>query len=174
MPEEIDNFKSLISKIEAYKPQVITIDGLNGVGKTTLADDLKKILGHHVEVINLDHFLKEDLGIFKLKMNLLRNKFKEILNSSRENIVIIEGVLMRDVMEKLRSVTNNRVSDSEIYYIYYMKKGHVRGNFDSFYEAKKVSDLVEDILLRKQLFCYHQRFRPCERADVIYVITEEY
>lgn len=178
MPEEIDDIEELIKKIQAYNPRIITIDGLGRSGKTTLAHDISQRLGQNkVTVISLDLFLRPCFGRTLFKIGILRNILKEQLKSNQDDkIIIVEGVFLRQVMEKLRRATNNRVGDQQIYHIYCVVKNPVRGNFDDFYEAKDISDLYVTVPPTPwwiQLFHYHQRFNPCERADIMYVRMKE-
>lgn len=180
MPEEIDDIEELIKKMQAYNPRIITIDGVGGSGKTTLAHDISQRLGQEkkVTVISLDLFLRSGSGRALFKIGILRNVLKEQLKLNQDDkIIIVEGVFLRQVMEKLRRATNNRVGDQQVYHIYCVIKNPVRGNFDSFYEAKDISSLYEETVPPTpwwiQLFHYHQRFNPCERADIIYIRTQE-
>lgn len=180
MPEVIDDFEELIKKIQGQNLRIITIDGLDGIGKTTTANKLAcyliKNLEVRVEIINLDLFLRRNLNLFRLKIGMLRNILKEILNSSKENIVIIEGLLMREVMEKLRRVTTHRVNDNEICHIYCKKKSST-GLYDGFYEKEKCEDLIingyKPPMLQYQLLKYHKKFEPCSKVCIIYVIPEK-
>lgn len=174
MPEEIDDFEELIKKIQAYKPRIVTIDGLDGIGKTTLAHEISRRLGQNeVTVISLDLFLRPFFGRALFKIGILRNLLREQMKSNQDNkTIIVEGVLLREVMEKLRRATNNRVDDKEVYHIY-CKSRSTAGVYDDFYEAERCEDLIingyKASTLRCQLLKYHKKFEPCSKADVIYI-----
>ena len=103
---------NLAAALRRYRTGVIAIDGVLGVGKSTLSRRLAKRLG--CSVVHLDKHLRKRRGTFFTALRIGQISRAMTQGSS---ISIIEGVCALQVLEKLN------VSPTAIVYVKRMKNG---------------------------------------------------
>ena len=170
---------------------IITFDGFDGVGKSTLAQPLAKVLG--LPLIGLDRFLESDQDKYldALKLDELKGAICNRLRSGGR--VIIEGCMIDAALERLCKVADCRIyvmqiSDPESFGdIEWVTKYDVLYGDQSADEliaklderreglAMRLSELFGDDEsgyigtsgLERELIYYHKKFRPHDSANII-------
>jgi len=133
--------RELASLIAALPDALVAIDGFQGAGKSALATEIAATLG--MRCVHLDDFLLSGRAGF---VEFL--KYPELSNALANRPVLVEGVCLLEVLERLALRPDMLVYvDSAI-----PEKNTARG--------------------RGQVACeimsYHKRFQPISVADVIY------
>lgn len=166
----------IIETIKETTPEIVGIDGLDGVGKTTLAKEIEKLLYRRV---SLDDYLnKKSDGYFSfLDFERLR---KDLLSGGK---FVIEGVILQKVINALGIKVN---------YLIYATDSVWLDNWSDEYEGKYLKTTLEDIIsdeeeavnrlnqvidpgsknyemkgLRREIYEYSFEHRPWLMADII-------
>ena len=148
------------------------IDGIDGVGKTTLANTLAELTGF--KVIHLDDYVdrNRDGYVAHLKIDQLQH---DVIES---DTFIIEGVCLLSILKRLDVVVDN--------HIYIKRLSH--GLWADEHECEIASDVEEFILrereaigllsdapfmpelpgLAEELIRYHHEFNPHSTADTVF------
>jgi len=182
---ETSVINEIIELIERGNFQLICIDGIDGVGKSTLADKLSVSLGF--SSINLDDYVEEEKGNFVDFLNLAR--LSAAINESKQAI-IIEGICLLEVLSKI-----DRSPDLLIYIKRMSSYGSWRDeeeceiteDIEEFIQKKK-QDLKEFCIaeariegrefnenefsfpaLREEIFRYHYKHSPHKKAGVLFI-----
>lgn len=164
--------------------RLIGIDGINGVGKTTLSIKLAAELG--CTHINLDDYVVKNRGTFV--EHIKYDELRSVIHTAHAP-VIIEGICLLAVLEKLQRKVDilvyvRRISEFGLWrdetkcdivgnvdeLLSYEKdthrkfceaEAHIEGkDFDP--KACDIPPLVEEVIR------YHHRFAPYGQADMIY------
>ena len=174
------------------KVSIITFDGFDGVGKSSLARHLAASL--KLPVIDLDDFLEEHQDCFleALKFTDLSRAITNALFSHRK--VIVAGCLVETALE--------RTGNSPDFLFYVMRTARMLSRpdiesideFDTLYGEKSADQLIADLEemmegwtrmpeefggggsgdipnLERELIRYHRERRPHDKADLIVKIT---
>lgn len=181
---QTSDISEIVRTLEATKFRLIGIDGVDGSGKSALAKALSGELGNiHV---NLDDYLDKNRGQFVscVKYDEVRRQ----LDDAKESI-IIEGVCLLAVIENLEQdldilIYVKRVSDygswrdevdcdvTEDIDEFVRKKKEEHRKFvrlEADIEGKPVDPNDLDFpQLAEEVIRYHNRFRPHEKADIIF------
>jgi hypothetical protein len=160
---------------------VIGIDGVQGVGKSTLAKNVAAQLG--CKLLSLDGFLvpKQDCYVDAIRFDELRAAFGAATNSG--GLVIIEGICLLSVLDRI-----GVRPDLLIYLKRRSDSGRWLDESNLAWEGEEealVSRITEQTLrmrramagrfgrttdlppsLRLEVAKYHFRYRPSEKADV--------
>lgn len=164
--------------IKTNAPIIVGIDGIDGVGKTSLAKDIEK-LGYRR--ISLDDFLiKKSGGYFQyLDFDHLN---KEVKRFSKRRL-IIEGVLLQKVLQKLNVSPNYSIYITDNVWIYdwleecygqyaaldlkniIKKEEEITNRLAKITEQKPKQYKMKG--LRRELFEYTFSYRPWGKANVI-------
>lgn len=153
----------------------IGIDGIDGVGKSTLASALSTELGY--AVVTLDSYLEKNQGNFAEHLNYVQ------LNSAMDqlNAFIVEGVCLMEVLQRLH------IQLDALIYVKRKNCGlwaderelNVEGDVEEFLQREnelarwfgKLEDPDEDdsgLGLSEEIVRYHATFIPHEKANLIY------
>lgn len=150
--------------------EIISVDGNTGSGKTTLAKRLAQ--GLCCKHIKLDDFLERNGRPYleQLRLDDLRLRLEEALTA--ELLVVLDGVLMDCVLERLDAVAVKRVYVKAVFSGRWLDENEL---CDSTHDSDDpirqpgaripVPPLIEDIIR------YHHERRPDKTADYVYERT---
>lgn len=168
----------VLQKIKETTPNIVGIDGNDGVGKTSLAKGIEK-LGY--KRISLDDFLKKKSGeYFKfIDFETLRKTIKKFSNK----LIVIESVLLRKILEKLSLTPSYFVYMTNSVWVYdwleeYQGKYYGLTLNEIIKNVEQDVDRLKRVLnpnskpykmdgLRREIYEYSYEYRPWEKADVI-------
>ena len=178
----------LISEIKRMtipsEPILVSIDGIDGSGKTTLADFLVKCIG--CSVIHLDEYIDENQGAYVEFMRSTELQRAILETKKRSYCVLVEGICVLQVLEVIDLKPDCRI------YIKKLRWGHY-WNYGKIYEGamtlKEKLSLQEESIrkfgelegnspiqegeialsgLMRNIISYHWNYRPEEKADIVF------
>jgi len=182
--KETSDVNEIVELINGGTFQLIGIDGIDGAGKSTLAEKLSGLLG--LNHINLDDYAEKEKGTFVDFLDL--NRLNDALNESQQ-AVIIEGICLLEVLSRI-----DRCADLLIY----IKKMSSYGSWrdeDEFEITEEIEEFIhnqkQDLkefcmveaeiegrefnekefsfpALREEIFRYHYKHSPHKRANVLF------
>jgi hypothetical protein len=166
-----DDPAMLATRIKAIGAGLIAIDGCCGAGKTHLA----KWLGttQDIRVVEADKFLIPQTEVFvkSLRMDELRTAVIE--TNPKENLVILEGVCIRNVLEEL-AITASM-------FVYVLRTPEMGVPYDADildfececeihkYEGREPR--APEVVLGPELAEYHRHQKPRRTADILFIRT---
>lgn len=181
-PKIIHDVDSLLNEIRdlcRVQKGIISIDGFNGSGKTPLAKQLcSRLSADHIEA---DRFLEREKGGY---LNYLRyDDLKEQIrmSSAQDALVLLEGVCMREILEKLclkatvniyvKEISAGGWCDGFIFQQYGSADEAIAGKEASVAEISRLLGEPCTPLtgLDRELIEYHFAFKPHETADLIFI-----
>lgn len=167
---EISCEKAILHEVEDTKK--IGIDGIDGVGKSTLAGTLANHLG--VDHIDIDNYLDKNHGGY---LQYLDYKSLET-DLAKANGFVLEGVCLLAVIEIIDTKLDTLI------YIKRMAHGlwanerecNISGDVNEFIESERdvvnlisgSSDNEESLGLAEEVIRYHDKYRPHEKVDIIF------
>jgi hypothetical protein len=93
---ELQNVTALVEVLRPLPSGIVSFDGCDGAGKTTLAQKISDALGH--DVVDLDKHLVRDTGEFVNAIRLAE-LVKDIDGAlTRSRVVLLSGVCMQQVL----------------------------------------------------------------------------
>jgi len=173
MVDTIINIEELTQKlkeeIERNRCNIIGIDGLDGTGKALLAKKLENML--KANRISLDSCLDRNKGSYRDHIDYIR--LKQDLDSfiTRRSLLIIEGVLLLEILNKINIVP------SKIIYVEPMDNSTKKYDFERIMK-EELSDLLEyynceqkkwpnlNFRFQKEVVEYHKKYNPVEKVDL--------
>ncbi len=180
-----DLISNLRERLFEGKVGVIGIDGIDGSGKTTLANEIGTAL--KLPVLSIDDFLNKQKGSYL--EHLKYSDLSSAINSSSAPI-IIEGVCLLHVAEDVG------LNVTDLIYIKQVNDWNFWIDEETCDPKKPVEELIERLgedadeistsieglvpstadtgskgltPFRKQIIRYHARFRPARKADYIFL-----
>ncbi|WP_321947862.1 shikimate kinase [Paraburkholderia sp. J10-1] len=152
---------------EALRPVaggLITFDGCDGAGKTTLALKLSEALGH--EVVDVDKHLNRQMGEYVKAIRLSELASDVESAFARSPVVLLSGICMRQVL-----VAINRIATVAVYVQRNTPMG-LAGDSD-FIDVESGLEASKDVLsffteLDREVYAYHRAYRPRENADIVF------
>jgi hypothetical protein len=182
----IDDLSSHLLELFAQKrATIVGIDGMDGIGKSTLANDVARRID--AKLISLDNYLDRKMGAYVAYLRCAELKVA-LMEESR--MIIVEGVCLRAAAERCGFHV-----DAHIYALRLDKYGiwddericlaatppeglktelqtfrNVLAGISSSDPAYIPDD--QTLGLDGELIDYHAAYRPVERADVLFNITE--
>jgi len=166
---------------------LIAVDGMDGVGKTTLSKKLGAALS--ARVVHLDDFIQQNEEGLYVKFIELEPLGQAIMRvTSSAPCVIVEGVCVLAVLDQLGVLPGFHV------YVKELKFGRLWQHKDKLYGSaatldeklaqedelnQKFAELEPEVEglapdnLRRDLIRYHWRYRPDEHANVVFAITKD-
>ena len=180
MQQLINNTNALSSKIkcliENIPSLVIGIDGIKGAGKTYIANQL--CLNINISYIGLDSYVsKNDKSSFRECFNY--GKLERDINAIliRQKSIIVEGILLLEVLEKIR------IKPSLLVYVEpgYTTADNIKEDFARI-KNNSLEEIIEYYKHEKQSFGYlhnlnftldievadyHKKYNPVSKADFI-------
>ena len=163
--EIVDDLVALATQL-ANMRGLIAIDGVHGVGKSTLARALAQRLG--CEAIAADDFLQRNRGLYvdAILIDDLRGRLNATLASV--SAVILEGVCARAVVERLG------LTATAFVYVKRLTPAGVPSDWQILdAENGEVAEPFYFSDLDREILHYHARYRPSTRADILFLRTEQ-
>lgn len=182
MAQEFTNSAELAAALKNVSPVLIGIDGVDGTGKSTLANTLGPAIP--ATVVSLDDFLNKNEGSFVASIRVA--ELGEAIR--RADPTIIEGVCLLEVTQMI---------GIELSVLVYVKRVGPSGWYDeSTYDTDEpIGQLIERLnaelalmpagiggrkedgppqleQVRKEIIRYHSHHRPSREADFVYLRSE--
>ena len=181
-PEELA--RHLMAKNVDKSALLIGIDGKDGIGKSTLAKELSRLI--NAKLISLDDFLvrNQDKYVDSLKIGEITDAIK-----STTGIVIIEGVCLLAAVDRIDAKLNDLI------YVKRTRHG-IWVDEDTCGSTKTADEVIADeerelaafleweagqegkdlptntdiklSALREEIIRYHAKYKPSERASVVF------
>jgi predicted kinase len=160
---------------DVSRPHFICIDGMHGVGKSSLARCIGGLLD--APVFSSDHFRIRDAESYIDQLNLRQLKSCLRIARRRGGAVIFDAVLNAEVLEAL-----NLKADTTIYVRHNWPKGKVTHAdlFDDTISREQLEDqalsltrelgwpMSHSVALECQLIAYHKQRSPHVFADILH------
>jgi hypothetical protein len=184
----IDVLCKRVGKMTATETKlVIGLDGMDGVGKTTVGKELVRRL--HARLISLDDYLEKKRGTYV--PHLRCDEVRELVENSDSSIVI-DGVCLRAVAERCgidiglyvyvrRINQHGRCDDEEICLaceppeVLKERERELRAMAESFLDKDSEQLTASDrheYGLKEELIDYHHNYSPVKKADIIFDAVE--
>lgn len=176
--------------METRGARVLAIDGIDGSGKTTLSEALAPKFG--CAVLHLDNFVEKKMGGF-LDYIDYKKLSAEIQTANGDfDCVVIEGVCVLEVLDQIQVKPDLHIYIKEMTMGFgWHKKSHIYGDAESSEEKIALEEERNRLWsemettretathddhaisgLRQDIIKYHWRFRPDEKADIVFGITK--
>lgn len=183
MQTEVSDVGALAEAIVSRGWERVGLDGVDGVGKSTLGAGLAELLSRRV--INLDaHLLHQKQGGFAPYINYLalRNDFQQAGG------FIVEGVCLLDVLSRAGATVDGHVYVKRVRHGYWadgdecvfpdgveeaIRKAQADAQIFLEFQARREgrahvpSD--QPLELTEELMRYHEKFRPHEIAPIVFL-----
>jgi len=162
-----------ITNLALNPHSLISIDGVDGVGKSTLANKIKAKLSTHY--IELDTFVQEQKGgyIEYLDYDKLQDEIGHLMTTNA--LIVIEGICIQQVLKR-----TGLTSDLSIYVKVIDGNNFWMDQFRFFPSGKSAEEVIEDRKSKKfslghteEIIRYHYRFKPHKTSDWIFVRYEQ-
>lgn len=157
-----------IENLSLKSPGIVSIDGVDGVGKSTLACKVAEEMS--LPCIEIDTFVQEQQGgyIDHIDYDRLSESIKQAIITN--HVIILEGICVQQVLKKLSLNSYAKVYVKVIdYYGFWMDRIRLfppDKSADEMIAERKAKRFplghVEDIIR------YHYTFQPHENADYIF------
>ncbi len=173
----------ILRVLSTKQPRLVGVDGVDGSGKSWLATLLSKELGW--AHIDLDDHIENNMGGYAEHVHC--DEVQNILNNTNGS-VIIEGVCLLHVFERLQRhldflIYVKRVAHYGRWYdeedcivsediddFINNKKGKLRkfAEADAYMNGEEPPTDVEFPALDEEIIRYHYKYRPQDKADIVY------
>ncbi len=177
----ISDENQLVEKIKLINPKIVGIDGIDGVGKSTIiAPLISKII--KARIINIDKYLNEKQGKYFQEINF--KKIKQDINQclGTDNL-IIEGVLLLKILKKIDLKVDCLIYVSDNVWVYdWCEYGpyYQRKLEEITKDVEKKTDKVSKALrtytkpykldgFRKEIYHYTYEYMPFNSANIIFI-----
>lgn len=173
----------LITDINKNDALMIGIDGYDGAGKTTLGNKISKLL--NIEHIDIDKYIIKKGNDFINNIN--DKKLVEDISSFDRRKLIVSGICLLKILRR-----NNINLDILIYVKRYDSTGtYWQDEEDCMLQGNPMDEILkkmerwymlsgekkeirpEDFRYRADIIAYHQKYKPYEKADIIYKRVED-
>jgi len=182
----LTDIESLITELNTAignrKGAIIGIDGCDGVGKTTLGRNIAKLL--KMKHLDLDAYIIEKSDNFL--NNICDKRLKADIESLKKESLIISGICLLEILER-----NQINPDILIYVKKYDNSGMLWRDEDDCTIQGDPYELLEnrvrnynkimgkeggfdpkDYRYEADKILYHQKYKPHEKADIIFMRKE--
>lgn len=169
-PEVLEQIGALLSSLDL--PARVAIDGPDGAGKTTLAEELAGLLGPSVVRIGADAFLRPEEARYRRGRESPEGYYEDAVDhaalrasiADAVGLVIVDGVfLFRPELEDLWSFrVFVEITEDES-----LRRGVRRDG--SLHPSPEVAERLYRVRYLPAQRMYQAQFRPLERADVVVV-----
>jgi hypothetical protein len=176
--------KKLIKLMPKGDQVCIGIDGMEGIGKTTLTNNLAVLLG--AKAISLDDYVDRNRGMYVPHIRC--TEVKAAIVGALPSTVIVEGVCLRAVAQRcglsvhvhvyVRRLSGRLWHDAEICCAATPVdelKQHERElhRWAGVLSGREDLDQAEqETGLRDELIDYHDKWKPVQHADVVFTIAD--
>ncbi len=147
-----------------HSQSIITIDGVDGVGKTTLSIKIAEVLC--LSNIELDDFVQKNQDGYIKYIDYDRLLDRIISNKP----VIIEGICIQQILNKIQ--VN---SDVTVYVKVVDRYGFCNGQIKYFPPNKSADEVINERKVKgfhvgyeEDVILYHYSFKPHENSDYIF------
>ncbi|MDE5461164.1 hypothetical protein [Bradyrhizobium sp. CSS354] len=185
--EPLTSREELVARLENLRSQnggslCIGLDGMDGVGKSTLARELADRLGGSVISLD-DHLTRKQNGYI---LHIRGDELKAAISASRSPMVI-EGVCLLGVAHRCgfdvevlvyvrRLSRNSGIWHEEELCMAQRPADELKENERALRKAFSTTDepgniIDDDLGLTGELIDYHARWRPVERADFVFDVS---
>jgi hypothetical protein len=163
---ELEKLHNLVAKLNLNSvKKLISIDGFFGTGKSMVSAYLAQAFALPVVYVD-DYFAKDgkSLELFKFE-----NFAATVAKLRQGSSTIVDGIMVQDVLAR----TGSRAD-----FFIYVKEVNRHGIWSNGFKLDKLIRSDDDNLPTKpdrfedELVEYHLRFRPHERADIIFELIE--
>ena len=181
--QETTETSKITTVLRTMQPRFVGIDGVDGSGKSLLASLLSRKLGW--PHINLDDYVEENMGQYVGHIHY--DEVRNILNKT-EGSIIIEGICLLAVLERLERHLDLLIYVKRVAHYgrwYDEEDCTVSEDIDDFMKRKKeeLRKFVEmeahiegneppgEVMfpeLAEEIIRYHCKYKPHERADIVY------
>jgi len=163
--------RALIKCIETFSlksPIIVSVDGVDGVGKTTLACNIAKKM--NFPCIEIDTFVQEQQGGFidHIDYNRLSETIKQAIITN--HLIILEGICVLQVLQKL-----GLNSYAKVYVKVINNYGFWMDQIRLFPPDKSADEMIAERKAKgfllghvEDIIRYHYTFKPHENADYIF------
>lgn len=176
----VSDINVAIEKLNVSHPKLIGIDGIDGIGKTTMATKLASELQY--QVISIDDYLNKNQGSYYKHIDFAKLK-EDILT---RNQVIVEGILLTRILNKIDVKCDFYIYATNNFWVYEWSE-----EFDGIYSLMPLEDIVshaEELTNKivkateshpkiykmseyvKDIYTYSYKYRPWSNADMVFQI----
>ena len=171
--------------------KIISVDGIDGCGKTTLAKELVNNLD--LTHINLDEYLIKNKGTYVnyIKYKILKQDISKKLANNK--VIIIDGICILKVLESIKIKSDFKIYVKKLRWGTHWLEGQIidySKNVDEVLkteeetlrkfceinakiEGKKPGKFVPQESIFQEIVRYHFEYRPNLNADVIFERTDD-
>lgn len=165
--DEYKLIKSL-KDLSLNSPSIISIDGVDGVGKSTLSCKIAEELC--LPNIGIDYFVQEQQGGYIKYIDYDRLSERIVRDRISSQTIVVEGICVQQILKKL-SLT----SDVSVYIKVIDVYGFWMHQMRLFPPGKSADEVINDrkdkgfpLGHEEDIIRYHYTFRPYENADYIF------
>lgn len=157
-----------IKNLSSKSPRIISIDGVDGVGKSTLACKFSEELS--LPHVDIDTFVQEQQGgyIDHLDYDRLSESIRQAIIANQ--VIILEGICVQQVLKKL-----SLDSDTKVYVKAIENNGFWMDQIRFFHPDKSANEIIAERKAKRfslghveDIIRYHYTFKPHENADYIF------
>lgn len=180
IPDKIKSVEDIISDVCKADFKIIGVDGPDGSGKTTfLTPKLAKIT--NAQILSLDTYLKKHNDEYFNCLNFIQ--LASDLAQTKDGSIIIEGILLLKVLEKLGIKTDYMIYVTDNTWLY-----DWNNEYGQYYnlELDRIITKVEEQCnkinyafgektdfklkgLKKELYEYSYKYKPIDKANSILI-----
>lgn len=168
-PIEILDFNLLVEHFRQLDEGLVTFDGCDGAGKTTLARAAAEALG--CCAVDLDKHLVKETGEFigALRVDEFAKNLDDAFTSSR--VVLLSGVCMQEALLRIGRQSAIRV------YVQKISRAGIPCDLE-FIDVENGIEASPDVLalfeeLHMEVYAYHRRYRPRSKSDIVFIRKAE-
>lgn len=158
----------VIQNLSFELPKIISIDGVDGVGKSSLAQKMSD--ESNLQHLEIDNYIQKQQGgyIDHIDYSLLTKSIRQFINAKQG--IVLEGVCVQQVLKKI-----NLASTVKIYIRMIDEYGLWMHQMLLFPPDKSADEVIAERKAKRfplghmeDIIRYHYTFKPYESADYIF------